>query len=524
MNLMTMETLTYVVVVLLFIAGILIGRYLRLQIGKTKLADAQGQAKKIIDDAQKEAANIKKSKIFEAKDELYGLKQKQESELRQKRKDINRLEQQFMSREANMDRKADLLKKRESDLSKLQQDIFQKEQTLKDSRKNLDDLIEQQVKKLETISSMTQEEARNVLIESLKEKAEEDAAQIVKDIRDQARVTAHREAKELIIQAIQRTAAEYAIESTVSVVQLPNDEMKGRIIGREGRNIRSFEMQTGVEVIVDDTPEAVLLSCFHPIRREIAKIALEKLIGDGRIHPGRIEDIMAKAKEELEEQIIEKGDRAMMEVGVHGLNSKLIKALGRLHFQRTNGQNVLQHSIEVAHLAGYMAVELGFDSNIAKRAGLLHDIGKSLEISKDEKLAKLGMELAKKCGEGPVIQNAIAALDEETPIINPISVLIQAANNISISRPGAKRETLEEYIQRLEKLEVITEKIKDVKRSFVIQAGREIRVIVDPENIDDLRADQLAIDIAKRIRDEMEYPGQIKITVIREFRAVDFAK
>jgi len=356
------------------------------------------------------------------------------------------------------------------------------------------------------------------------EKAKQEAAQIMKDIRDQARVTAHREAKELIIQAIQRTAANHALETTVSVVQLPNDEMKGRIIGREGRNIRAFEMATGVEVIVDDTPEAVLLSCFEPVRREIAKIALEKLISDGRIHPGRIEDIVEKATEEMEERIFEAGEQAAMENEVHGLHSELIKAIGRLKYHTTYGQNVLQHSVEVAHLAGFMAIELGLDSVAAKRAGLLHNIGKSLETSKDESIPKLGMELAKKFGEGPVIQNAIAVFDGHTPAISPIAVLVQAADNISISRPGAQQTSLEDYIQRLQKLEELTEKFEGVQRAFVIQAGREIRIIVDPEKIDDLHADQLVVDIANRIKEEMEYPGQIKVTVIREFRIVDYAK
>lgn len=519
-----MEMLIYIVGIILIIASFFLGRYVRIQFGKEKIANAQNYANTLIEEAKKEAESIKKNKILEAKDELYSRKQKQENEIRHKRKDLIRLEKQFNSREANMDRKADLLKKRENDLSQLQHDILQREKALNSKREHLKELIDEQVKRLETISGLTQEEAKNILMEKLKDQATEDAAQIMKDIRDQARVTAHREAKELIIQAIQRTASEHAVESTVSVVQLPADEMKGRIIGREGRNIRSFEMETGVEVIVDDTPEAVLLSCFHPIRREIAKIALEKLITDGRIHPGRIEDVVEKAKEEMEEKIVEIGEQAMMETGIHGLNIDLVKALGRLRFRSTYGQNVLQHCLEVAHLAGYMAVELGLDSSIAKRAGLLHDIGKSIDTIKDEKLSKLGVDLAKKAGEGPIVQNAIAAFDQETAIINPISVLVQAANNISVSRPGAKRETLEEYIQRLQKLEVITEQIEGVKRSFVIQAGREIRIIVNPEKVDDIQADHLAVNISKRIREEMEYPGQIKVTVIREFRVVDYAK
>ncbi|HDL17904.1 MAG TPA: ribonuclease Y [Bacteroidetes bacterium] len=519
-----MNVFIEVVLAVLIVAAFFLGRYLRLQFGKAKIADAEQIVKTIIADAKKEAADIKKSKILEGKDQLYQLKIKQENEIRQKRKELHRFEKQFANREENMDRKADLLKKQEDSLARLQQDILKREQYIKSKREHLNELIDEQVVRLETISGLTQEEARNLLVEKLKESAKEDAAQIMKDIRDQARVTAHREAKEMIIEAIQRTAVDHTTESTVTVVRLPADEMKGRIIGREGRNIRAFEMETGVEVIVDDTPEAVILSCFHPVRREIAKIALEKLISDGRIHPGRIEDVVIKAKEEMEERIHEIGEKTLLEVGVHGLHFDLVKALGKLKFKSTYGQNVLQHSIEAAHLAEYMAVELGFDPIIAKRAGLLHDIGKAVDSGKDEKVAKLGMELAKKCGEGPIVQNAIAALDGESAIIHPITVLVQAANNISISRPGAKRETLEEYIQRLQKLETITGEIEGVERSFAIQAGREIRVIVNPEEISDIEVDQLAIKITRRIREAMEYPGQIKVTVIREYRIVDYAK
>lgn len=519
-----MNVLIEIVLAVLIVVAFIMGRYLRLQFGKAKIADAEQIAKTIIADAKNEAADIKKSKILEGKDRLYQLKIKQENEIRQKRKELLRFEKKFAEREANMDRKADLLKERAESLARMQQDILQREQSVKRKKEHLNALINEQVVRLETISGLTQEEARNLLVEKLKESAKEDAAQIMKDIRDQARVTAHREAKEMIIEAIQRTAIDHTTESTVTVVHLPTDEMKGRIIGREGRNIRAFEMETGVEVIVDDTPEAVILSCFHPVRREIAKIALEKLISDGRIHPGRIEDVVIKAKAEMEERIHEIGEQTLLEVGVHGLHFDLVKALGKLKFKSTYGQNVLQHSIEVAHLAEYMAVELGFDPIIAKRAGLLHDIGKAVDNGKDEKVAKLGVEFAKKCGEGPIVQNAIAAFDGESAIIHPIAVLVQAANNISISRPGAKRETLEEYIQRLQKLETITEEIEGVERSFAIQAGREIRVIVNPEEISDVEVDQLAIKITRRIREEMEYPGQIKVTVIREYRTVDYAK
>jgi len=507
------------------VAAFLLGRFLRLSVGKRQIENAHRRAEEIIREAEREAESIKKTKILEAKDEWYRLKQQFERETRQRRSELQRLERQIASREANMDRRADFLKKKEEDLNRLRKEIFAREKELEEKIRELDRALEEQTKKLEEISGLTKEEAKQRLIDDLIEKARQEAAEIMKDIRDQARVTAHREAKELIIEAIQKTSIDHAVETTVSVVHLPNDEMKGRIIGREGRNIRSFEMITGVEVIVDDTPEIILLSCFDPIRRETAKIAMEKLISDGRIHPGRIEDVVEKAREEMEERVIQAGEQAVMDTGVHSLHPELVKALGRLKYYTTYGQNVLQHSIEVAHLAGHMAAELGLDVMLAKRAGLLHDIGRSVTRGSEASIAQQGVELAKRYGEGPVVQNAIAAMgNPDTAIISPIVVLVQAANRISIYRPGAKRETLEEYVQRLHKLENLAQEFSGVKRAFAIQAGREIRVIVDPEKVDDLAADQLAIEIANRIKEEVKYPGQIKITVIREFRVVDYAK
>ena len=519
-----MNVIAYILLPIFLLIGFLIGRYLLAKVGRSKLRKAEEQAEELLKEARREAERLKKSKILEAKDEWYRQKQRFEQETRQRRSELNRLERQIAAREANMDRRADLLKKQEKDLARLRSEILAREKELESKKQELEQLIEQETKKLEEISGLTQEEAKQRLIDEMIEKARNEAAQIIKDIRDQARVTAHREAKEMIIQAIQKTAIHHAVETTVSVVHLPNDEMKGRIIGREGRNIRSFEMATGVEVIVDDTPEVVLLSCFDPIRRETAKIALEKLISDGRIHPGRIEDVVEKAREEMEERIIEVGEQAVLETGIHGIHFELVKALGRLKYRTSYGQNVLQHSIEVAHLAGHMASELGLDPMLAKRAGLLHDIGKGVQKSSDQNAAELGVELVKRYGEGPVVQNTIASFGGDVPIISPIVVLVQAANHISIYRPGARRETLEEYVQRLRKLEELAQEFEGVKRAFAIQAGREIRIIVDPEKVDDSTADQLAIDVANRIKDELKYPGQIKVTVIREFRVVDYAK
>jgi ribonuclease Y len=346
----------------------------------------------------------------------------------------------------------------------------------------------------------------------------------MKDIKDKARINAKKEAREIIIQAIQHTAADHSVETTVSVVNLPNDEMKGRIIGREGRNIRAFETATGIEVIVDDTPEAVILSGFDPYRREVAKLALEKLIVDGRIHPARIEELVEKSKQEMNEKVVEEGEKALLDCGVHEVHPELVKLLGKLKYRTSYGQNVLQHSIEVSFLAGLMAAELRLDPVLAKRAGLLHDIGKAIDKYTEGTHTSIGIELARKYGEGEIVQNAIESHHEDVPMISPISVLVQAADAISGSRPGARRETLEGYVKRLQKLEELAESFNGVTKTYAIQAGREVRVMVEHEKIDDANADQLAGDIANKIQSEMEYPGQIKVTVIREYRAVDYAK
>ncbi len=506
------------------VAGFVLGWLGRYFFGKKKLRDAETLAKTILEDAEREAEELKKTKILEAKDEWYVQKEKFEQETREQRAELQRLEKRLYQREMNIDRKADLLKKKEQEFDQIELDLAKTRRELEAKRLHLEQLVQEENKKLEEVSGLSREEAKQILVNQMKSEAEEEAAQLIKEVQEQARLTAHREAKEVVIQAIQRAATSHAVETTVSVVHLPADEMKGRIIGREGRNIRSFEMETGVEVVVDDTPEAILLSSFDPVRREIAKIAMEKLIADGRIHPGRIEDVVEKARVEFQERIQEIGEQAMMETGVHGLHPDLVRLLGKLKYRTTYGQNVLQHSIEVSHLAGLMAAQLGLDVYQAKRAGLLHDIGKAVENYTEATLSEIGVDIARKFGESAIIQNAIAAFEENVPIISPISVLVQAADTISSSRPGARREILEKYIQRLEKIEKLAKEFSGVEKAFAIQAGREIRVIVEPEKVSDSQAERLALQIAERIQEEMEYPGQIKITVIREYRAEDYAK
>ncbi|RKY85660.1 ribonuclease Y, partial [candidate division KSB1 bacterium] len=441
-----------------------------------------------------------------------------------RRLELERTEKHLVNKEINMDRKADLLNKKEKELNIFENNLKELKKDIEAKQNELDKLIEKQTIQLEKISRLSSEEAKKMLIDSLVDKAKAEAAQIIKDIREEAKLNANKEAREIIISAIQRTAADHSVESTVSVVNIPNDDMKGRIIGREGRNIRAFETATGIEVIVDDTPEAVVLSGFDPLRREVAKIALEKLISDGRIHPGRIEDVVEKAKKELDEMIIEAGEQALLETGISKLHPELIKLLGKLKYRTSYGQNVLQHSIEVAFLSGLMAAELNLDSTIAKRAGLLHDIGKAIDKYTEGTHTTIGEELAKRYNEHPIVINAIASHHEDVEFTHPISALVQAADAISGSRPGARRETLESYIKRLQKLEELATSFDGVSKTYAIQAGREIRVIVENNKVDDLGAYQLAQDIANKIQSDMEYPGQIKVTVIREYRAVEYAK
>lgn len=502
----------------------LAGWYVSRRISEGKVNKAERLAKKIISDAEKEAEiKIREAKL-EAKDEWYKAKMKFEQETKEKRVEMQRLERKLSEREGNLDRKVDILSKKERENQVRDKNILSRERVIRAKDTELSRLISDQNMQLERIAGMTSSEAKKLLMANLETQARREAAQIVKNIKDKARITADKEAKEIIVSCIQRCAADHAVESTVSVVSLPNDEMKGRIIGREGRNIRSFETATGIDVIVDDTPEAVILSGYDPIRREIAKMALERLILDGRIHPGRIEEIVAKAEKDMEAIILETGEQACFDVGVDGIHPEIIKLLGRLRYRTSYGQNVLQHSKEVATIASLMAAELDMDSRLAKRAGLLHDIGKAVDRYTEGTHSQIGHEIAQKYGEDPVVLNAIQAHHEDVAPTSLISVLVQAADAISGARPGARRETLEGYIKRLERLEELADSFRGVRKTYAIQAGREIRVIVEYEKVDDAQAAELAEEIAQKIQAEMEYPGQIKVTVIREIRAVGYAK
>lgn len=502
----------------------LAGWYVSRRISEGKVNKAERLAQKIISDAEKEAEiKIREAKL-EAKDEWYKAKMKFEQETQEKRVETQRLERKLAEREANLDRKVDILNKKERENQSREKNIQARERAVRAKDAELARLIHDQNRQLERIAGMTSEEAKQLLMANLETQARREAAQLIKDIKDKAQMTADREAKEVIVSCIQRCAADHTVESTVSVVSLPNDEMKGRIIGREGRNIRSFETATGIDVIVDDTPEAVILSGYDPIRREVAKMALERLILDGRIHPGRIEETVAKAEKDMEAIILETGEQACFDVGVDGINPEIVKLLGRLRYRTSYGQNVLQHSKEVATVASLMAVELDLDSRLAKRAGLLHDIGKAVDRYTEGTHSQIGYEIAQKHGEDPVVLNAILAHHEDVAPSSLISVLVQAADAISGARPGARRETLEGYIKRLERLEELADSFRGVGKAYAIQAGREIRVIVEYEKVDDAQAAELAEEIAQKIQAEMEYPGQIKVTVIREVRAVGYAK
>ncbi|OPZ72844.1 MAG: Ribonuclease Y [bacterium ADurb.Bin478] len=516
-------TLMLIALAITVVAG-LTGWLTSKHIGRNRVKDAEATAQRIIADAKKEAENLKKEKQLEAKDEWLRLKQNFENETKARRNELSKIENKLNARELNLDRRHDLLTKKEKDLDDRESDLKKKDEKVEKREAEVALLIEEQSRRLEKISGISQEDAKKILIQNMTEKAKQEAAQMVKEIKDRARQSANREAKEIIIQAIQRTAADHSTETTVSVVNLPSDEMKGRIIGREGRNIRSFEQATGVEVIVDDTPEAVVLSGFDPFRREIARVALERLVADGRIHPTRIEELVEKVKQEMEENLVTDGEQALLECGITSMHPELVKLLGKLKFRTSYGQNVLQHSIEVSYLCGLMAASLDLDGNLAKRAALLHDIGKAIDRYTDGTHTQIGVEVARKYGEGPVVQNAIASHHEDVEITSPISVLVMAADAVSGSRPGARRETLESYIKRLDNLEGLAKSFAGVGKAYAIQAGREIRVIAEHDKIDDALSEQLAADIAEKIQSEMEYPGQIKVTVIREYRAVNYAK
>jgi len=497
--------------------GIAGGYYYRRNIVEAKVAKAEDAVKKMIDDAQKRAETIKKETVLEAKEEVYRIKNESERELRDRRSELQRTERRLIQREETLDKKFDGIEQREEALSKKQKDVESLEASIQE-------LHDKQLKELETISGLSMDEAKTILLNNVEREARHDAAVMLREIEAKTKEEADKKARNIVSLAVQRVAADHVAETTVSVVPLPNDEMKGRIIGREGRNIRTLETATGVDLIIDDTPEAVILSGFDPVRREVARIALEKLILDGRIHPARIEEMVEKAKKEVDTQIREAGEQAVFEVGVHGLHHELVRLLGRLKYRTSYGQNVLKHSIEVAHLAGIMAAELGANITLAKRAGLLHDIGKAVDHEVEGPHVQIGADLAKKYRENNQIINAIMAHHGDVEPTSIEAVLVQAADAISAARPGARRETLENYIKRLEKLEEIANSFEGVDKSFAIQAGREVRILVKPENVNDADTIIMAKEIVKRIESELEYPGQIKVNVIRETRAVEFAK
>ena len=501
----------------LCVVAFLLGIQYRKKVGEAQIGAAETKAREIIDDALKSADSKKREILLEAKEEALKTKNDMDREVKERRAEATKTEKRLVQKEEALDRKTDQLEKKESQLSKRTEEIEKK-------AKEVEKINEQKLAELERISGMTSDQAKTVLLQSVEADVTHEMAAILKENEQRTKEEANNKAKEIITTAIQRCAADHVAETTVSVVPLPNDEMKGRIIGREGRNIRALETLTGIDLIIDDTPEAVILSGFNPVRREIARIALEKLIVDGRIHPARIEEMVNKATKEVEQKIREEGEAATFETNVHGLNPELVRLLGMLKYRTSYGQNVLKHSIEVSHLTGLMAAELGLDVRVAKRAGLLHDIGKAVDHEMEGSHVQLGVQLLKKYKESKIVINALEAHHGDVEPESLIAVLVQAADSISAARPGARRETLENYINRLDKLEAIANDFPGVARSFAIQAGREVRMVVEPEKVSDDEMRILAREVAKRVEQEMEYPGQIKINVIRETRVVDYAK
>ena len=489
----------------------------RKNIAEAKIGKAEDKAKEIIDDALKAAEDKKREIVLGAKEEALKTKNEIDKEVKDRRNEIQRMEKRVLSREENLDKKSDALEKRESSLSAREAEIVKK-------KAEIDELSSKRLQELERISGLTSEQAKEYLLKTVEDDVKHETAVMIKELESRAKEEADKRAKDFVVSAIQKCAADVVSESTISLVQLPNDEMKGRIIGREGRNIRTLETMTGVDLIIDDTPEAVILSCFDPIRREVARIALEKLIVDGRIHPARIEEMVEKAKKEVEVMIREEGEAAALECGVHGLHPEIIKLLGRMKFRTSYGQNALKHSVEVSQLCGLIAGEIGEDVKLAKRAGLLHDIGKSVDHEMEGSHVTIGVDICRKYKESAVVINSVASHHGDCEAESLIACIVQAADTISAARPGARRETLETYTTRLSKLEAIANEFSGVDKTFAIQAGREIRVMVVPEQVSDADMVLLARDISKRIEDELEYPGQIKVSLIRESRITDYAK
>ena len=515
---MTLAIILIVVAAVLGIgAGTVVGMTLRKRFAEKEIGSAELEATRLINEAIRSGESRKKEMLLEAKDEIHKSRTEYEKEVKERRAELSKQERRLEQKEANLDKKTESFERKEEELAK-------KLQKVAETQAEADRIKDMQLSTLETISGFTQEQAKQHLLQSVEEEVRHETAMKIREIEEQMKEEAEDKAREILSIAIQRCAADHAAEATVSVVALPNDEMKGRIIGREGRNIRTLETITGVDLIIDDTPEAITVSSFDPVRREIARLALEKLIADGRIHPTRIEDMVEKARKEVDRTIREEGERACYETGVHNLNPELVRILGRQKYRTSYGQNVLNHSMEVAHIAGLMAAELGIDPALAKRAGLLHDLGKSIDHEVEGSHVQLGADLARKYKENPVVVNAIEAHHGDVEPKTIIAVLVQAADAVSAARPGARRENVENYIRRLQKLEELTGSYPGVDKAFAIQAGREVRIMVKPEVVTEDNMILLARDIAKKIEAELEYPGQIKVNLIRETKAVEYAK
>lgn len=501
-----------------------LGWFVRSRLGRAGLRNAEQRAEQVLADAQRDAEAARRDAVLAGREEALALKQAVEREMLQVRNAQLETERAFQQKEAAFNRRVELIDKKERDVRRLETEVATREQAAQTRHTELDTLLEEQRAKLSRIAGLSPDQAREQLVASIENEARADAARRATEIRETTQRNAERDARKIIALAIQRYAGDHASENSVSVVQLPSDDMKGRIIGREGRNIRSFEVVTGVDVIIDDTPEAVLISAFDPVRREIARLSLERLVADGRIHPARIEEIVAKVREEVERRIVEAGENACLEVGAHGVHPELQKLMGRLQYRTSYGQNILRHSVEVAHLCGMLAAEIGMDQAMAKRGGLLHDIGKAIDHDQEGTHPALGMEVAARYGEPQPVLEAIGYHHDDYAGGSLWPVLVSAADAISGARPGARRESLEAYIKRLESLERIAESFPGVEKSYAIQAGREVRIMVEHHKVDDARAQGLAADIARRIEKELQYPGQIRVTVIRETRATEFAK
>lgn len=519
-----LSALSYIAPVFVILAAVIVFLLIKKASGAGAIFRAGQEAKKILGKAQEEAEKLKREAAIEAKERQLNLKAEFERQTRDSRRKINEMERMLMRKEENLERKFQNLERKEKEQVSKEQRLYQRERELGEVERKYSELSKQIMAELERISGMTQEEAKNMLVKRLEEEAKLDAVQTIRRIEEETKEKSQTLAREIIGQAIQRSAAEHVVETTVSVVDLPSDDMKGRIIGREGRNIRALELATKVDIIVDDTPGAVILSSFDPIRRELARLAIEKLILDGRIHPARIEEVVETVKAELEEEIKQEGDSVVLELRLQNIHPELVKLLGKLKYRTSYGQNVLQHSKEVAYLAALMAKEIGADANIALRAGLLHDIGKAVDKEVEGTHTELSVELCRKYGESEPVCLAIASHHRDVDFPSIEAVLVQAADTLSAARPGARRELLETYVERLEKLEKIANSYEGVSKSFALQAGREIRIIVESQKVTDEKAAVMAKDIAKKIKDELDYPGQIKVTVIREMRAVEYAR